>query len=128
MGWRFEVCLAYWTFASLYHDGQGSVTYAYLSRLARLRFNPRGRADPDALEGTAREVFDRLCERHGVRQPDDMSDVWARCEDCNGLLDETAVEYRGGITLCGDCAKECARKATESVGRLVSALDRKELN
>jgi hypothetical protein len=58
---RFDICAAHWMFAMLWHDGQGSATYAKFSQLERLRFSPAPRwAEPADLEANAREIYRQL--------------------------------------------------------------------
>ena len=58
---RFDICAAHWMFAMLWHDGQGSATYAKFSQLERLRFSPAmGWAEPADLEANAREIYRQL--------------------------------------------------------------------
>ena len=64
---RIAILDAYYMFASLYHGGQGSKEYAIFSRLDKLGYKPgRGTRsqDPNRLDDDAREIFDRLVERH----------------------------------------------------------------
>ncbi len=37
---RFDICEAWYLFASAWHEGQGSDTYAIFGRLDRMRFRP----------------------------------------------------------------------------------------
>ena len=56
-----DICAAHWLFACLYHDGQGSRTYAKFSQLENLRFRPAPSwSEPRDLEQNAREIFRQL--------------------------------------------------------------------
>ncbi|VVB55201.1 Uncharacterised protein [uncultured archaeon] len=60
---RSAICDAYYMFASLYHAGQFSKEYAYFGRLIKLGYKPGlgvQSQDPDRLDESAREVYDRL--------------------------------------------------------------------
>ena len=62
---RIAICEAYYMYASLYHGGQGSKEYAYFSRLDKLGYKPGlgvQSQNPDRLDESAREVYDRLVE------------------------------------------------------------------
>jgi hypothetical protein len=64
---RFAIFDGYYMFASLYHGGQDSKEYAYFGRLDKLGYKPGLSAssqNPDRLTEDAREVFDRLVEKH----------------------------------------------------------------
>jgi len=64
---RYAIFDAYYMYASLYHGGQGSKEYAYFSRLGKLGYKPglgASSQNPDQLDESAREVFDRLVEQH----------------------------------------------------------------
>ena len=63
---RYAIFDAYYMFASLYHGGQGSKEYAYFGRLDKLGYKPglgASSQNPDRLDESAREVFDRLVEQ-----------------------------------------------------------------
>jgi len=62
---RFDICAAHWMFAMLWHDGQGSATYAKFGQLDRLRFNPSPLwRDPADLPENAREIYRQLVVNH----------------------------------------------------------------
>lgn len=66
MEWdRFDICMAYWTFACLFHEGQGSDTYAIFGRLERIRFRPSPLASglPRDLNPNAKVIYQQLVER-----------------------------------------------------------------
>ena len=57
----YDICAAHWMFAMLYHDGQGSRTYAKFGQLENLRFRPSPLwSEPRDLEENAREIFRQL--------------------------------------------------------------------
>lgn len=71
MWWdRFDICMAYWTYAYLFHEGQGSDTYAIFGRLERLRFRPSILASglPRDLEPNAKAVYQGIIERRFGRR------------------------------------------------------------
>jgi hypothetical protein len=59
---RFDICEAYYCYATLYHGGQSSPEYALHSVFERLQFNCRDSAthNPEALTENGRAIFDRL--------------------------------------------------------------------
>ena len=63
---RFDVCEAWYLFASANHGGQGSALYGVLSRLAMLDFNPRSSLAVDTLTDNARTIYDELVSRHNA--------------------------------------------------------------
>ena len=67
----FDICAAHWMFAYLYHEGQGSQTYAKFGQLERLRFKPSPLwSEPRDLPDNAREIFRHLVvKRCGVHSP-----------------------------------------------------------
>ena len=66
---RFDICEAHFLFCYLFHEGQGSATYAKFAQLERLGFRcaPSIR-DPKDLNENAREIFRQLVvRRYGIR-------------------------------------------------------------
>ena len=58
---RFDVCLAYWAYATHWHAGQFSDTYAIFGRLERMGFRPGCQSDrPADLGDNAREIYRQL--------------------------------------------------------------------
>jgi hypothetical protein len=58
---RFDICLAYWAYATHWHGGQFSDTYAIFGRLERMGFRPGCRSDrPADLGDNAREIYRQL--------------------------------------------------------------------
>lgn len=62
---RFDICLAHYAFACLYHGGKSSKTYAKFAQLDRIGFKPSPLFDVDSLSENAREILDLLVERDG---------------------------------------------------------------
>ena len=62
---RYDICEAYYLFASLYHSGQDSKEYGYLSRLSKIDFNPSINLTEDKLTEYGKMVFDGLIARNG---------------------------------------------------------------
>ena len=63
---RFDICDAYYVFATLRHGGQFTREYAYLGRLVRMGYKPGLSAQQGKLtsEG-ARAVYRGLCMARG---------------------------------------------------------------
>lgn len=59
----FDICEAYWCYASDWHSGQWSKVYAIFSRLHRMGFKPSPMLGTDNLEENAKEIYDLLVER-----------------------------------------------------------------
>ena len=61
---RFDICEAYYIFASLYHAGEGSEEYKIFGRLHALKFKPGPmKADRDQLSENGQAIYDGLVER-----------------------------------------------------------------
>lgn len=71
---RFDICEAWYVFASLWHGGKGSWLYAKLGQLDRLGFKPgimlRGRSN---LSENGQAIYDGLVQAHGKPA---WSDTW----------------------------------------------------
>ena len=68
MTWdRFDICEAWFVFASQYHLGQGSIEYQIFGRLDRLRFKARPSLSKKTLSSNARAILVRLicAQRNG---------------------------------------------------------------
>lgn len=63
---RFDICLAYWAFASAFHEGQWSDLYGKLSQLDRIGFRPgmSQSGQPKDLPENAREIYRQLVVKH----------------------------------------------------------------
>ncbi len=60
---RFDICEAYYCFASDWHGGMGSEEYQIFGRLAKIKFQPRPNLSYDTLEENAREIYEELERR-----------------------------------------------------------------
>ena len=69
---RFDICEAWWVFASLYHGGQYSEIYKIFGRLARMQFRPSRGLGLDSLEENAREIFEQLVDSHNANLTQEM--------------------------------------------------------
>lgn len=57
---RFDICAAYYWYATQYHEGQGSETYKIFGRLAALDYSPELSVQRGELSENAQEIFERL--------------------------------------------------------------------
>jgi hypothetical protein len=64
---RFEICEAWYVYASLYHRGQGSRLYKVFGQLNRMGFKPAYGFSPSSLPPSVQEYYETLVERK-VRQ------------------------------------------------------------
>jgi hypothetical protein len=64
---RFDICEAYYLFASEWHEGQGSRTYAIFGRLARLGFRPSPLLSKRGLSPNGRQILANLIRRAKAR-------------------------------------------------------------
>lgn len=62
---RFDICEAYYMFASLYHGGQWSEEYRIFGRLHKIKFRERPSISVETLTENGREIFDALVARKG---------------------------------------------------------------
>jgi hypothetical protein len=63
---RLDVCEAWYMFAMLYHEGQGSDDYRTFGRLHNIGFKPgMGLNRPENLSENGRAIFDNLIESRG---------------------------------------------------------------
>lgn len=61
---RFDICLAFWHFATEYHGVQGSGEYAVFGRLSRMRFRlGAGEGDKRNLSENARAILADMIRR-----------------------------------------------------------------
>lgn len=62
---RFDICLAYYTYAYLWHGGQWSEEYGWLGRLEAMRFRPSimFSGEPRDLEANARQIYQGIVLR-----------------------------------------------------------------
>ena len=54
---RFDICEAWYLFASAWHQGQGSATYAVFGRLDRMRFRPSPMLSTRSLSPNGRLIL-----------------------------------------------------------------------
>jgi hypothetical protein len=57
---RFDICEAYYLFASNYHGGQSSKEYAIFGRLDKMQFRPSPLLNSDGLNENAQMIYDGL--------------------------------------------------------------------
>jgi hypothetical protein len=57
---RFDICEAYYMFATLYHGGMRSKEYRIFGRLHKIKFCPAPSISVETLEENARAIFDNL--------------------------------------------------------------------
>lgn len=59
---RFDICEAFYVYATLHHRGQGSKEYAIFGRLERIGFRPATCVadDPDKLTDDGKFLYERL--------------------------------------------------------------------
>ena len=60
---RFDICEAYYLFASEWHGGQWSPEYAIFGRLSNMGFSPSPILSKDSLSGNARTILANLIRR-----------------------------------------------------------------
>ena len=60
---RFDICEAYYMYATLWHGGQGSEEYRIFGRLYAIDFEPSPMISVDTLEENARAIYDGLVVR-----------------------------------------------------------------
>jgi len=65
---RFDICEAYWLYASLYHSGQWSKLYAVLGRLHSIGFTPGMGFSYSSLTDNGREIYESLVERKHLQE------------------------------------------------------------
>lgn len=57
---RFDICDAYYLFASHYHEGQGSKLYQVFGRLAKINYTPSPLLKLESLSDNGRMIYDNL--------------------------------------------------------------------
>lgn len=65
---KFDICEAYWMYASLYHEGQNSEIYGIFGRLHRIGFRPPPSISEDSLTENGKEILAGLIERKHLSQ------------------------------------------------------------
>jgi hypothetical protein len=62
---RFDICEAWYVFATLYHEGMGSDTYAIFGRLHRMEFKISPAINgPEDLTENGQAIFNNLVNKH----------------------------------------------------------------
>lgn len=57
---RFDICTAYYLYATHYHNGQNSAEYRIFGRLAKIGFSPRVGLELDDLSENERAIYNKL--------------------------------------------------------------------
>jgi hypothetical protein len=57
---RYDILSAYWLFGSLYHGGQGTPEYAYMSRAEKCGFGPGPIFSFKSLTDNGQEIYNAL--------------------------------------------------------------------
>jgi len=65
---KFDICEAYWMYASLHHEGQWSDIYRIFGRLHRIGFQPSPFISEDSLTENGKEILNGLIERKHLSQ------------------------------------------------------------
>ncbi len=60
---RFDICEAYWCYATDYNDMYGMYINSIWWRLARMEFRPSPMLSTETLEENGREIYDNLVKR-----------------------------------------------------------------
>ena len=60
---RFDICEAYWCYASDYHEGQFSKIYEIFGRLHELEFRPSMDLSFESLTDNGQSIYENLVER-----------------------------------------------------------------
>jgi hypothetical protein len=61
---RFDVCEAYYIFATEFHGGQCSEEYAYFERLEMIGFRPSPLLCRESLSENGRRILAKLIRQH----------------------------------------------------------------
>lgn len=64
---QFDICDAFYVFATLYHGGQFSEEYRIFGRLEKIGYQPTDTLNEDTLSDNARVIYDKLVTRHNER-------------------------------------------------------------
>ncbi len=70
---RFDICEAYYVFASLWHRGMMSTEYAIFGRLHRIGFKPAPSLDKGTLSENGRYILSRLVRKQRADLTNDKS-------------------------------------------------------
>ena len=57
---RFDICEAWYCYASDYHGGQSSKLYSKFAQLDRIEFRPAPNLSYDTLTEKGKEIYDQL--------------------------------------------------------------------
>lgn len=61
---RFDICEAYYLFASDYHEGQWSKLYKVFGRLNKIGFKPGMNLRYESLSENGKEIYNQLKDSH----------------------------------------------------------------
>lgn len=74
---RFDICDAYYLFASLYHSGQFSPEYKIFGRLNAIGYKPSAglviSREPFVMSDNAIAIFQKLVDRYEAKSPCNLS-------------------------------------------------------
>jgi hypothetical protein len=62
---RFDICEAYYVFASAHHSGQDSKEYEIFSRLEKIKFSPSINLSYESLTDDGQEIYNNLKVNYG---------------------------------------------------------------
>ena len=62
---RFDICEAWYLFASEYHEGQWSKLYRVFGRLYKIKFKPSPMLRYESLSDNGKEIYDNLVANRG---------------------------------------------------------------
>ena len=62
---RFDICEAWYLFASEYHEGQWSKLYRVFGRLDKIKFKPSPMLRYESLSDNGKEIYDNLVANRG---------------------------------------------------------------
>jgi len=60
---RFDICEAYFMYASLYHKGQWSKEYEIFGKLYNIEFEPSPLLSEETLTENGKEIFNNLIKK-----------------------------------------------------------------
>jgi hypothetical protein len=65
---RFDICEAYWCYASDYHEGQFSKIYEIFGRLHELEFNPSFDLCYESLSSNGQNIYNNLVDKNHLSE------------------------------------------------------------
>ena len=65
---RFDICDAYYLYASQYHEGQWSKLYAVLGRLHNIGYKPGLYVGYKSLSGNGKSIYRNLVKRKHLQE------------------------------------------------------------